>query len=119
MLWRVFLREKSYIFALRVVKLSRYLQTEYNEYILSKQVLRSGTAVAALVSEAKYAQSKKDFVNKLSVALKEANETDYWMRLLRDSDYINTDMYQSLSPEILELLKLLTASINTVKKQDV
>jgi four helix bundle protein len=109
------LRDKSYAFALRVVKLNRYLKSRHQEYVLSKQVLRSGTAVGALVSEARYAQSRKDFINKLSIALKEASETEYWIELLKDSDFIGADMYESLSPDIVELLKILTTSINTAK----
>jgi len=109
------LKDKSYAFALRIVNLSQYLQTVHEEYVLSKQVLKSGTAIGALVREAIYAQSRKDFINKLSIAIKEASETEYWIELLKDSDYIDIHMYTSLSPEIIELLKLLTSSINTAK----
>ena len=73
---------KSFAFALRVVKLAKYLQEEKREFVLSKQVLRSGTAIGALVREAEHAQSKADFISKMSIALKEANETDYWLDLL-------------------------------------
>lgn len=84
--------------------------------MLSKQVLRSGTAIGALVREADFGQSKKDFINKLSVSLKEADETDYWLMLLRDSHYLSDEMYQSIEPEIKELIKLLVASIKTAKR---
>lgn len=113
------LREKSYAFALRIVKLSRHLQMERKEYVLSRQLLRSGTAIDALVSEARYAQSRKDFINKLSIALKEASETEFWIRLHRDAGYIDSKVCQSLSSDITVILKLLTASINTAKKQNV
>ncbi len=73
------LKDKSYQFAIRVVKLSQYLQRDKNEYVLSKQVLRSGTAIGALIREAEFGQSKADFVNKMSISLKEANETEYWL----------------------------------------
>ncbi len=77
----------------------------------------SGTAIGALVREAEFGQSKADFTNKLSVALKEANETDYWLSLLKDSDYITPKMYDSLAPDIDELLRLLISSVKTSKKQ--
>jgi len=108
------LKVKSYAFALRVVKLYRYLQTK-NEYVLSKQVLRSGTAIGALVSESEFGHSKADFVSKLSIALKEANETRYWISLLKDSDYIDAKMFKSIEPDIEELLRLLISSIKTAK----
>lgn len=111
------LRDKSYSFALRVVKLHKHLTDQHKEYTLSKQVLRSGTSVGALVREAQYAQSVKDFVNKLSIALKEANETEYWMLLLKDTDFITKKMHDNIQPDISELKKLLTASINTAKKK--
>ena len=111
------LRDKSYLFALRIIKLNKHLVNQHNEYILSKQLLRSGTSVGALIREAQFAQSLKDFINKLSVALKEANETEYWILLLRDSEYITRKMHDNIQPDISELIKLLTASINTAKKR--
>ncbi|MCF6205663.1 MAG: four helix bundle protein [Sulfurovum sp.] len=110
------LSELSFSFALRIVKLCKYLQSNHKEHILSKQVLRSGAAVGALIPEAKYAQSKADFLNKLMIALKEANETKYWINLLYHSEYLNDKMYQSITPEIDSLLKLLVASTKTTKK---
>lgn len=80
------LRQKSYDFAIRIVKLCRYLTNEQKEFVLSKQVLRSGTSIGAMVREAEFGQSKADFINKLSIALKEANETEYWLSLLLDTD---------------------------------
>ncbi len=110
------LKDKSYAFALRIVKLRRYLMDERKEFVLSKQILRSGTAIGALVREAEFGQSKADFTNKLSVALKEANETDYWLSLLKDSSYITLKMYDNLAPDIDELLRLLISSVKTSKK---
>jgi len=109
------LREKSFAFALRIVRLSRFLQERQQEYILSKQILRSGTSIGALIREAQYAQSKADFLNKLSIALKEANETEYWLMLLHQAEYIDTKMYQSIHPDINELLKLLISSTKKIK----
>ncbi|MCF6207288.1 MAG: four helix bundle protein [Sulfurovum sp.] len=109
------LLSKSLSFALRCIKLSRYLQKEQKEYILSKQIVRSGTAIGALIREAQYAQSKADFLHKLTIALKEANETKYWLQLLVLSEYISEKMYQSIEPEAEELLKLLITSTKTVK----
>ena len=111
------LKEKSFAFSLRIVKLYRYLTETHREYILSKQLLRSGTAVGALVREAKYAQSKADFLHKLTIALKEANETYYWLDLLHQSGYLNDKMYHSIHPDIDELLRILIASTKTVKKE--
>jgi four helix bundle protein len=108
-------RDKSFAFALRVVKLAKYLQEEKREYVLSKQVLRSGTAVGALVREAEHAQSKADFINKMSIALKEANETDYWIDLLHQSDYITQESYDSIHPNIQELIKLLVSIVKSSK----
>jgi four helix bundle protein len=110
------LSQQSFSFALRIIKLCKYLQSEHKEYILSKQVLRSGTAIGALIAEAKYAQSKADFLNKLMIALKETNETKYWIKLLYHSEYLTTPMYKSLLPEVESLLKLLVASTKTTKK---
>ncbi len=109
------LRVKSYQFALRVVKLARHLGEEKREFILSKQILRSGTSIGANVEEASQAQSKPDFIHKLSIAHKEAFETNYWLRLLRDSEYLNPNLSQSLIDDCEELHKLLTASIKTAK----
>jgi four helix bundle protein len=109
------LREKSYSFALRVVKLCRHLTEEKREFILSKQVLRSGTSIGANVAEANQAQSKADFVHKLSIAHKESFETEYWLTLLRDSEYITDAQANSLIDECCQLQKILTASIKTAK----
>ena len=107
--------EKSYSFALRIVKLNKFLTNNKREYVLSKQLLRSGTAIGALVSEAKYAQSRADFIHKMQIALKEANESRYWIDLLTDSDYMTPAMKESIYPNIESIIKLLTSTINTTK----
>ena len=109
------LDNKTKLFALRVIKLSRYLIEEKKEFILSKQILRSGTSIGANVRERKNAQSKLDFINKLSVALKEADETYYWLELLVGSEYIEQKMFVSLEKDIKEIIALITASINTAR----
>jgi TIGR02436 family protein len=93
-------REKSYAFAIRIVRLTRYLAEQKREYVLGKQVLRSGTAIGALIREAEYAESRPDFIHKLHIALKEANETDYWLSLLKDTDFIKENAYTSLKTDI-------------------
>ena len=110
------LKSKSYAFAIRIVKLSQALKSKKKEFVLSKQVLRSGTAIGALVHEAEFGQSKADFVNKLSIALKEANETDYWIDLLKDSGFISTEEYNNISQKIKELLKLIISIVKTNKQ---
>jgi len=109
------LREKSYAFALKIVELSKELNEQKKEYILSKQILRSGTSIGAIIREAEYAQSKADFISKLSIALKEANETDYWLSLLKDSGYINESKFYELNKLCSEIIKICIASINTSK----
>ncbi len=106
---------KSYEFALRIIKAYQYLSKEQKEFVLSKQMLRSGTSIGAMVRESEYAQSKADFIHKLSVALKEANETEYWLMLLKDSSYIDEKCFQSIEKDCIELIKLLTSIINTSK----
>lgn len=109
------LKVKSYSFALRIVFLRKYLVSGKKEFVLSKQILRSGTAIGALVREAEFGQSKFDFISKMSIALKEASETDYWLNLLRDAKYLTKKEFDSLSIECVELLKLLVATIKTAK----
>jgi four helix bundle protein len=109
------IKDKSFAFAIRVVKLSNYLQTDKKEYVLSKQVLRSGTAVGALVREAEHAQSKADFIGKMSIALKEANETLYWLDLLHETDYLNHSAHTSIRTDSEELIKLLVSIVKTSK----
>lgn len=108
-------KEKSFIFALQVVKLAKYLQGEKKEFVLSKQVLRSGTAIGALVREAEHAESKADFTHKMNIALKEANETLYWLDLLHQSAYIDQQSFESICNDSEELLKLLVSIVKTSK----
>ncbi|MBK7393932.1 MAG: four helix bundle protein [Chloracidobacterium sp.] len=110
------LRSKSYAFSVRIVRLSQFLVAEHKEYVLSRQVLRSGTSIGALVREAEYGISKADFRNKMSIALKEANETEYWLLILRDTDYINEKTFRSLSVDCVELIKMLIATVKTTRK---
>ncbi len=107
---------KAYAFALRVIKAYKYLSLEQREFVLSKQLLRSGTSVGALVKEAEHAQSKADFVNKMNIALKEANETEYWLMLLKDSDYIDGEIFESIHADCGELIKLLVRIVKTTKE---
>lgn len=110
------LKTKSYTFALRIVRLYQYLRKEKKEYTLSKQLLRSGTAVGALVREAEFAQSRADFTSKMQIALKESNETHYWLEIFRDNDYITGKMFTSIISDCEELIKLLVSSVKTSKK---
>ena len=112
------LKDKSYGFAIRVVRLYQFLCDEKREFVLSKQLLRSGTAVGALIREAEFGQSKADFTSKMSIALKEANETLYWFELLKDTGYLNEKMFQSIAEDCEELIKLLIASVKTAKQQN-
>lgn len=111
------LKDKSYAFALRVVKLSRHLQKEQQEYILSRQVLRSGTSIGTLIMEAEFAESSKDFVHKMSIALKEANETKYWFNLIKDSELIETNLFDSLHSDVKEIIAMLVSTIKTLKSK--
>lgn len=110
------IRDKSFAFALRVVKMYKFL-IDKKEYVLSKQLLRSGTAVGALVREAEHAESKADFIHKMAIAQKEANETDYWIELLFQSHYIDNSEYNSISKDIKELNKILASIIITSKEK--
>jgi four helix bundle protein len=111
------LQDKSYAFALRVVKTYRYLVEEKREFNLSKQLLRSGTSIGANVEEALGGHSTKDFAAKLSIAYKEARETHYWIRLLRDSGYLTTAQADSLLTDIDELLRISGSILRTMKSQ--
>ena len=108
-------REKSFAFALRVVKLAKYLEGKKKEYVLSKQVLRSGTAIGALVREPEHAESRADFIHKMSIALKEANETLYWLDLLHQGEYIDEQSFKSVHSASAELVKLLVTIVKTAK----
>jgi four helix bundle protein len=111
------IKEKSFSFALKVMKAHQYLNQQKREFVISRQFLRSGTAIGALVREAEQAESKADFVHKLSIALKEASETRYWIDLLHQSNYLDPAMHKSLDAELHEMLKLLTSIIKTSKSR--
>lgn len=106
---------KSYAFAIRVVKLYKHLSQEKKEFVLSKQMLRSGTSIGALIKEAEHAQSKADFLNKMNVALKEANETEYWLMLMKDTGYLSETEFQSIKNDCSEILKLLISIVKSTK----
>ena len=110
------LTKKSYLFGVRIVKMVKYIKCTPKEYGMLNQVFRSGTAIGALVSEAAYAQSSADFINKLSVALKECNETLYWLNILKDTEYLNEKEYESMNTDCREVLALLISSIKTTKQ---
>lgn len=109
------IKEKTFEFAKEIVYLYKNL-ADNKEFVLSNQILRSGTSIGANVREAEHAQSKADFIHKLSIALKEANETEYWLDLLYETQYMTIEMFQNIKNKIVEILKLLTSIINTSKK---
>jgi four helix bundle protein len=110
-------KTKSYLFAVRIVNLYKFLTEEKKEFVMSKQLLRSGTSIGANVREAEQAESKADFIHKLSIALKEANETEYWLDLLQETKFLNNSEYISIQIDIKELLKLLTSIIKASKQK--
>ncbi|MDR0882993.1 MAG: four helix bundle protein [Oscillospiraceae bacterium] len=112
------LKTKSKAFAIRIVHLYKYLQKEKQEYVLSKQILRSGTSIGANVHEALFGQSKKDFISKMQIALKEASETEYWLSILTQTDYIETRLSVSLMDDCQELAKMLHATVKTAKDNE-
>ena len=109
--------EKSEEFAVRVINLSKYLIAEKKEYIISKQIFRSGTSIGANVSESRNAQSKDDFISKLNIALKEADETAYWLRILKRTEFISQDQFSSLNEDVQELNSILVSIIKTTKEK--
>lgn len=111
---RSIVQEKSYKFALRIIKLYKFLYSK-REYILSKQILRCGTSIGANIKEALQAESKLDFIHKLNIALKESSETEYWLQLLKDSDFIDHKSYASIYNDCIEIVKLITSIIKTTK----
>ncbi len=113
---RSIVEEKSYAFALRIIKLYRHLVIEKKEFVLSKQILRCGISIGANVKEAVQAESRNDFIHKLYISLKEASETEYWLNLLHDSGYISKKSFESIAKECIELIKIITAIIKTSKK---
>ncbi|MEN2490193.1 four helix bundle protein [Flavobacterium sp. B11] len=108
------IKEKSFAFAIDIVNLYKVL-IEKKEFVLSRQVVRSGTSIGANIRESEHAQSKADFIHKLSISLKEANETEYWLDLLYETKYLSDIEFQNIKPKIIELLRLLTSIIKTSK----
>ncbi len=108
-------KDKSYKFAVRIIRLYKYLAEEKREYVLSRQVLRSGTSIGANVKEALQGEARADFIHKLSIALKEASETEYWLELLQETEYIDQASFDSIHPDCIELIKLLTSIIKSSK----
>jgi four helix bundle protein len=109
--------KKAYAFAIDIVKLYKKLIDDKREFVLSKQLLRSGTSIGANINEAVSGQSKRDFVHKLSVALKEARETSYWLSLMRDSDFINQASFEDIDKKCIEIIKILSSIILTTKEK--
>ena len=110
---RSIVKEKSFDFAIRIVKLYKYLMDEKKEFVLSKQILRSGTSIGANINEAQQGQSKKDFLMKMNIALKECTETKYWIELLSATDYINQEQKESIIKDCIEMEKMLTSIVKT------
>lgn len=113
------IHELSYDFGCRITRLFQYLteDSEYKEYVLSKQIYRCGTSIGANVRESKHAQSDADFLSKMSIAYKEADETDFWLNLLHDNGYINESQYESLKKDMDRILKLLTSIVKTMNQK--
>ena len=110
------LQNKSFSFAVRIVKLCKILRDERKEYILSKQLMRCGTSIGANISEAQHAQSRADFLSKLNISLKETTETRYWLKLLEATDYLSKTEYVSIDSDCEEIEKILVASVKTIKE---
>ena len=110
--------EKAFRFAVRVVRLSQYLTNDKKEFVLSKQILKSGTSIGANLAEAEGGQSKADFIAKCQISYKEANETKYWLKLLHETDYLDTKLAESLLSDVQELIRILQSIIKTAKKNE-
>jgi len=108
-------KNKSFAFAVRVVKLYQFLCEQKKEFVLSKQLLRSGTSVGAMVREAEHAETKNDFKHKMGIAQKEINETIYWLELLKETDYLTSAQFESINNDAIEIIKLITSIIKSVK----
>ena len=109
---------KSKAFAVRIIRLTRHLQENLKEFVISSQIKKSGTSIGANVRESRNAQSRADFINKLQIALKESDETEYWLELLFETEYINQEVFDSLMTDNKELTALLTSIINSAKKNN-
>ncbi len=108
-------KNKSFLFAIRIVRLYQFLMAEKKEFVLSKQLLRSGTSVGAMVREAEHAETKKDFIHKMAIAQKEINESIYWLELLKETDYLSVNEFESLNVDAVEIIKLITSIIKSAK----
>ncbi len=108
-------KNKSFVFAIRIVKLYQFLVENKKEYVLSKQLLRSGTSIGAMVRESEHAESKLDFKHKMAIAQKEINETLYWLELLNETDYLSKEQFESINKDAIEIIKLVTTILKSVK----
>ncbi|HEY2649714.1 MAG TPA: four helix bundle protein [Puia sp.] len=108
---------KSFAFAVRVVNLNKFLRSKKTEFVMSKQLLRCGTSVGAVIREAEYAESKFDFKHKLQIAQKEINESIYWLELLKATNYLDPEQFESMNNDAVEIIKLLTSIIKTTKSK--
>ena len=111
------LQDKSFLFAIRVVNLSKYLIAKKKERIISKQIIRSGTSVGAMVREAEHSESKKDFIHKMAIAQKEINESIYWLELLYATKYLKKEEFDSINCDAIELIKIITTIIKNTKSK--
>lgn len=109
------IKKKSFDFAIRIVKLYQHLQAEKKEFVLSKQLLRSGTSVGAMIREGEHSESKADFIHKLAIAQKEINETIYWIELLNATDYLTQKEFENINADAIEIIKLITSIIKSTK----
>ena len=111
------IKDKTFAFAIRIVKLYQYLCTDKKEFVLSKQLLKSGTSVGAMVREAEHAETRKDFLHKMAIAQKEINETTYWLDLLKETDYLTAQHHESMSADAIEIRKIITSIIISTKNK--
>ncbi len=111
------MKEKSFLLATRIIKLYKYLVDEKREYVLAKQILRSGTSVGANVREAQYAQSPKDFIHKLAIAQKECDETLYWLELLENAEFLSKEEFESVHMQCSEVMKIISSALITSKQR--
>lgn len=110
------IKDKTFAFGKRIIRMCVYLERQKKEYVLSKQIKRSGTAPGALVREAEHAESRRDFVHKMNIALKEANETDYWLEMVKEGDYISEREFKSISKDCQEIIKILASIVKSTKQ---
>jgi four helix bundle protein len=110
-------KNKSFEFSIRIVRLYQYLQNEKREFILSKQLMRSGTSVGAMIREAEHSESTADFIHKMAIAQKEINETIYWLELLNATEYLNKQQFENVNADAVEIIKLITSIIKSTKSK--